>query len=51
MLNDRKVLKIYFLGGLTKNQYIGGDCLKEELGQFPDLRGEGLNKRGGAVFV
>ena len=51
MLNDRKVLKIYFLGGLTKNQYIKGDCLKEELGQFPDLRGGGLNKRGGVVFV
>ena len=26
-------------GGFTKNQYIGGDCLKKgELGQFADLR-------------
>ena len=26
-------------GGFTKNQYIGGDCLKKgELGHFADLR-------------
>ena len=32
--------KIQFLGegGFTKNQYIGGNCLKRELGQFADLR-------------
>ena len=29
-----------FRGGFTKNQYIGGNCLKGEgLGQFADLRG------------
>ena len=26
-------------GRFTKNQYIGGDCLKRGLGQFADLRG------------
>ena len=27
-------------GGFTKNQYIGGDCLKGGLGQFANLRGD-----------
>ena len=32
--------KILFLGGFTRNQYIGGNCLKGvEFGQFSDLRG------------
>ena len=42
--------KILFLGGFTKNQYIGGDYLKEGFGQFGDLRGGGggtWQKRGG----
>ena len=34
------------MGGLTKNQYRGGNCLKGigrgGLGQFADLRGGGL---------
>ena len=42
--------KIRLLGGILKNQYIGGDCLKGGgLGQFVDLRGE-LNKKDG-VFL
>ena len=32
----------------TKNQYIGGNCLKEGgLGQFADLRDKGLAKKRG----
>ena len=41
--------KIWFLGGFTKNQYIGGIALKGELGQFADLRGA-WQKRGGWCF-
>ena len=29
-----------------KTIYIGGNCLKRELGQFPDLRGDLEIKRG-----
>ena len=45
--------KIWFLKrGFTKNQYIGGNCVKRgggTFGQFTDLRG-GCQKRGGGVF-
>ena len=40
-----------FRGGVSNNQYIGGNCLKRELGQFPDLRGGGLGKKKGVVFM
>ena len=38
--------------GVTKNQYNRGNCLKrgKGLGQFADLRGGGLAKKGGGVF-
>ena len=44
--------KILFLGGFTRNQYIGGNCLKGGggLGQFSDLRGSFPKKRG-MVFL
>ena len=45
--------KIRFLGGGTKNQYLGENCLKrwgQGFGQFEDLR-EGLAKKGGGVFL
>ena len=38
-----------FKGGVLKNQYVGGDCLKRGgggLGQFVDLRGVLARKRG-----
>ena len=31
--------------GFTKNQYIGGDCLKRGFGQFADLRQGGLARK------
>ena len=34
------------VGGFTKNQYRGGDCLKRGLGQFANLR-RGLGKKNG----
>ena len=47
--------KIQVLGGwwCTKNQYIGGIALKGMggLGQFADLRGGGLGKKEGVVFL
>ena len=42
--------KVRFLGeGYTKNQYIGGSCLKKGVGQFADLRGA-WQKEGDSVF-
>ena len=44
-----KNFKIFFFGGgVTKNQYRGGDCLKKGrgFGQFADLRGSLARKRG-----
>ena len=39
-------LFFFFGGGVMKNQYIGGHCLKKGgLGQFADLRGGGLENR------
>ena len=38
--------KIWFLRGVAKHQYIGGNCIKGGLGQFADLRG-GPQGRGG----
>ena len=38
-----------FRGGVTKNQYIGGNCLRWESEQFSDLRGA-WQKRGDGVF-
>ena len=40
-------------GGLTKNQYIVGNCLKRGrgLGQFTDLRKEGLGEKEGDFFL
>ena len=41
---------IRLLGGVLKNQYIGGDCLKMGgVGQFVDLRGA-WQERGGWCF-
>ena len=37
-------------GGVTKNQYRGGDCLKRGLGQFANLRRGLGKKKGGGVF-
>ena len=31
--------------GFTKNQYIGGDCLKRGFGEFADLRQGGLARK------
>ena len=44
--------KIQFSGGVHKNQYIGGNCLKMGvgLGQFVSLRG-GLAKKRGEVVI
>ena len=43
--------KIRILVGVTKNQYIGGDCLKRgALGQFADIRG-GLGEKEGVVLL
>ena len=43
--------KIRILVGVTKNQYIGEDCLKRgALGQFADIRG-GLGEKEGVVLL
>ena len=39
--------KIRLLGGILKNQYIGGDCLRGGLGQFVGLSGVELFKKEG----
>ena len=40
------------LGGFTKNQYIGRNCLKGGLRQYVDLRGgRGLIKSRGGMFL
>ena len=36
-------------GGFPKSQYIGGNCPKRKVRQFPDFRGAWL-KKGGGVF-
>ena len=43
-------LKIRLIGGLTKNQYIGGNCLKGRGWTVCQFKGEGWQERGGAVF-
>ena len=35
--------------GFPKSQYIGGNCPKRKVRQFPDFRGAWL-KKGGGVF-
>ena len=42
--------KIWLLGGVTKNQYIGEIPYKGELGQFVDFEG-GLGKKEGVMFL
>ena len=49
----RAVKNLTFRGEFTKNQYRGGRLPKRVggFGQFPDLRGGGLGKKEGVVFL